>query len=98
MRQIMYFLFLALLLSCGWGRRNTETDKAYALLEEVWDNNSRGDKMAALTLADSALAMKCADTTRCWLMCEKTVALLDMGRTSDAIGAGRGIELCRRYR
>ena len=89
MIQLMFVLFLALLISCGEERRNTETDKAYALLEEVWDNNSRGDKLAALTLADSALAMKCADTTRCWLMCEKTVALLDMGRIEDAIDAGK---------
>ncbi|MGM9710012.1 MAG: hypothetical protein ACI3ZB_10500, partial [Prevotella sp.] len=62
MIQLMFVLFLALLISCCEERRNTETDKAYALLEEVWDNNSRGDKLAALTLADSALAMKCADT------------------------------------
>lgn len=89
MIQLMFVLFLSLLISCSEERRNTETDKAYALLEEVWNNNSRGYKLAALTLADSALAMKCADTTRCWLMCEKTVALLDIGRTSDAIGAGR---------
>lgn len=89
MIQLMFVLFLALLISCGEERRNTETDKAYALLEKVWDNNSRGDKLAALTLADSALAMKCADTTRCWLMCEKTVALLDMGRIEDAIDAGK---------
>lgn len=62
------------------------------MLEEVWEKNARGDKQAALALADSALSMCVTDTTRCWLMCEKAVALLDMGKMDEAISAGRAAQ------
>ena len=88
MIRIFLILFLALLISCGGEKKNTGADKAYALLEEVWNYNSSGDKQTALLLADSALAIGGADTTRCWLMCEKAVALQDMGRTADAVRTG----------
>lgn len=88
MIRIFLILFLALLISCGGEKKNTGADKAYALLEEVWNYNSSGEKQTALLLADSALAMGGADTTRCWLMCEKAVALQDMGRTADAVRTG----------
>lgn len=43
---------------------------------------------AALQLADSALGLNPPDTTRCWLLSEKTVALTDMGRMGEAIKTG----------
>ena len=89
MRQITFFLVILLVISCSEEKRSREADRAYVLLEEVWEKNARGDKQAALALADSALSMYVTDTTRCWLMCEKAVALFDMGKMDEAISAGR---------
>ena len=33
--------------------------------------------------------MSPADSTRCWLLSEKTVALVDMGRMADAVNVAR---------
>ena len=74
-----------LVFACNGGSDKTASDKAYAMLERVAELNAGGNKPAALALADSALALCPADTTRCWLMSEKAVTLADMGRMADAI-------------
>lgn len=72
------------------GRKTSDNDnRAYALLEQVAEQNAEGNKQMAVSLADSALAMAPADTTHCWLLCEKTVALADMGRMEEAIATGK---------
>lgn len=79
----------SIILSCGKDGGKPAHDKAYELLETAAELNANGNKQAALNTIDSALAMRPADTTRCWLMSEKAVALLDMGQTEKAIGHGK---------
>lgn len=87
----------ALLLACHNGRVRSSEEEAYALLEQVAELNAGGDKQGALLLADSALTMHPADTTRCWLLSERAVALTDMGRMDEAIQTGRtALELAER--
>lgn len=89
MRQnLLLLLFVSLLFSCGGNTTQQKPDKTYALLEQVAELNAGGKKQEALLLADSALSMEPADTTRCWLLSEKAVALTDMGRMSEAILVG----------
>ena len=72
------------------GRKTSGNDnRAYDLLEKVAEQNAEGNKQMAVSLADSALAMAPADTTRCWLLSEKTVALTDMGHMTEAIATGK---------
>lgn len=80
----------AVLLSCTKSGGSMEPDRAYAMLGQVAERSADGDKRGALQLADSALAMNPPDSIRCHLLCEKTAALVDMGRMDDAISAGRG--------
>lgn len=89
MKKIALFLILIIAVSCNKTGNAPKTDRAYALLEEIWEKSGGGDKRTALALADSALAMECADSTRCYIMCEKAVALLDMGRIDEAKRAGK---------
>lgn len=86
---IIIALALATLAACEGRGRAGQADDAYALLEEVATRNAQGHKLAALRLADSALALSPADTTRCWLLSEKAVALTDLGRMGEALAAGR---------
>ena len=85
MRKYLLLLLPLLVFACNGGSDKTASDKAYAMLERVAELNAGGNKPAALALADSALALCPADTTRCWLMSEKAVTLADMGRMADAI-------------
>ena len=85
MRKYLLLLLPLLVFACNGGSDKTVSDKAYAMLERVAELNAGGNKPAALALADSALALCPADTTRCWLMSEKAVTLADMGRMADAI-------------
>ena len=87
-----YLLLLLALITLACNRRGDEptAEKAYAMLERVAEQNALGNKPAALALADSALALNPADTTRCWLMSEKAVTLVDMGRMADAVGVAQG--------
>ena len=85
MRKYLLLLLPLLVFACNGGSDKTASDKAYAMLERVAELNASGNKPAALALADSALALCPADTTRCWLMSEKAVTLADMGRMADAI-------------
>ena len=77
------------IVACDLKHKNTAPDKAYQLLETAAELNAGGNKQAALNTIDSALAMNPADTTRCWLMSEKSVALLDMGQMEKAISTGK---------
>lgn len=83
---IIILLLSPLLLACSQGGSQKNYDKTSDMLLRVGELNVNGDKQWALALADSALEMGPADTTRCWLLCEKTVALVDMGKMSEAIG------------
>ena len=78
------------MLACNRTKHNSATDHAYSMLERVAELNAGGDKHGALALADSALRMHPADTTRCWLLSEKAVTLVDMGRMADAVGVAQG--------
>ena len=83
---------LAFLLACRSekGRDGDEGErKAYALLLEVMEHNALGEKQVALALADSALGMNPADTTRSWLTSEKMVAYVDQGRLREGITIGK---------
>ena len=77
------------MFSCNGKHKQTVSDKAYEMLETASELNAGGNKQAALNIIDSALAMSPADTTRCWLLSEKSVALLDMGQMEKAIGLGK---------
>ena len=77
------------MFSCSEKHKQTVSDKAYEMLETASELNAGGNKQAALNIIDSALAMSPADTTRCWLLSEKSVALLDMGQMEKAIGLGK---------
>lgn len=78
------------MLACNRTKHNSASDHAYSMLERVAELNAGGDKHGALALADSALRMHPADTTRCWLLSEKAVTLVDMGRMADAVNVARG--------
>ena len=83
---------LAFLLACRSekGRDGDEGErKAYALLLEVMAHNALGEKQVALALADSALGMNPADTTRSWLTSEKMVAYVDQGMLREGISIGK---------
>ena len=83
---------LAFLLACRSekGRDGDEGErKAYALLLEVMEHNALGEKQVALALADSALGMNPADTTRSWLTSEKMTAYTDLGKMREAIAIGK---------
>ena len=83
---------LAFLLACRSekGRGGDEGErKAYALLLEVMEHNALGEKQVALALADSALGMNPADTTRSWLTSEKMVAYVDQGMLREGITIGK---------
>lgn len=83
---------LAFLLACRSekGRDGDEGErKAYALLLEVMEHNALGEKQVALALADSALGMNPADTTRSWLTSEKMVAYVDQGMLREGIAIGK---------
>lgn len=70
---------------------------AYQLLTEAAEQNSSGNKQLTITLVDSALALNPKDTTRSWLMSEKTTALCDLGRMREAIRLGKeGIDFAER--
>lgn len=78
------------MLACNRTEHKSVSDPAYSMLERVAELNAGGDKQGALALADSALLMHPADTTRCWLLSEKAVTLVDMGRMADAVGVAQG--------
>ena len=90
MRKYLLLLLALLTLVCNKRGDEPTAEKAYAMLERVAEQNALGNKPAALALADSALALNPADTTRCWLMSEKAVTLVDMGRMADAVGVAQG--------
>lgn len=90
MRKILLLLLALLMLACNRTKHNSASDHAYSMLERVAELNAGGDKHGALALADSALRMHPADTTRCWLLSEKAVTLVDMGRMADAVNVARG--------
>ena len=90
MRRLLPLLLALLMLACNRTEHNSASDPAYAMLERVAELNAGGDKPGALALADSALLMHPADTTRCWLLSEKAVTLVDMGRMADAVGVAQG--------
>ena len=79
MKKILLLLLALLMLACNRTKHNSASDHAYSMLERVAELNAEGDKHGALALADSALRMHPADTTRCWLLSEKAVTLVDMG-------------------
>ncbi len=90
----MLFLLpaLAFLSACQSGKGKDEDGderKAYALLLEVMEHNAVGEKQVALALADSALSMNIADTTRSWLTSEKMAACVDLGMPREVIAMGR---------
>lgn len=90
----MLFLLpaLAFLSACQSGKGKEEDGderKAYALLLEVMEHNAVGEKQVALALADSALSMNIADTTRSWLTSEKMAACVDLGMPREVIAMGR---------
>ncbi len=87
-KNIAFFLLMLSFVSCGNRSRQDAGDPVYPLLMQVAELNASGDKSAALLLADSALSLHPADTTLCWLLSEKAVALTDMGRMVDAIKTG----------
>lgn len=90
MRKYLLLLLALLTLACNKRGDEPTAEKAYAMLERVAEQNALGNKPAALALADSALALNPADTTRCWLMSEKAVTLVDMGRMADAVDVAQG--------
>lgn len=90
MRKYLLLLLPLLIFACNKRGDAPTAEKAYAMLERVAEQNALGNKPAALALADSALALNPADTTRCWLMSEKAVTLVDMGRMADAVGVAQG--------
>ena len=90
MRKYLLLLLVLLMFACNKRGDEPTAEKAYAMLERVAEQNALGNKPAALALADSALALNPADTTRCWLMSEKAVTLVDMGRMADAVGVAQG--------
>ena len=90
MKKILLLLLALLMLACNRTKHNSASDHAYSMLERVAELNAGGDKHGALALADSALRMHPADTTRCWLLSEKAVTLVDMGRMADAVGVAQG--------
>lgn len=90
MRKYLLLLLPLLMFACNKKGDEPTAEKAYAMLERVAEQNALGNKPAALALADSALALNPADTTRCWLMSEKAVTLVDMGRMADAVGVAQG--------
>lgn len=90
MRKYLLLLLALITLACNKRGDEPTAEKAYAMLERVAEQNALGNKPAALALADSALALNPADTTRCWLMSEKAVTLVDMGRMADAVGVAQG--------
>ena len=90
MRKYLILLLALITLACNKRGDEPTAEKAYAMLERVAEQNALGNKPAALALADSALALNPADTTRCWLMSEKAVTLVDMGRMADAVGVAQG--------
>lgn len=79
---------LTLFSACSNHKAGDE-QKAYALFLEAINHNAAGDKKYAITLIDSALQMNCADTTRSWLTCEKTTALVDLGKLKEATAIGK---------
>ena len=79
---------LAFFSACSNHKAGDE-QKAYALFLEAINHNAAGDKKYAITLIDSALQMNCADTTRSWLTCEKTTALVDLGKLKEATAIGK---------
>lgn len=87
-KYILSILCVLFLFSCKNESKKTDTDPVYPLLEKVAELNAGGEKSAAIQLADSALALNPADSTRCWLLSEKAVALTDMGRMREAINVG----------
>lgn len=90
MKKILLLLLALLMLACNRTKHNSASDHAYSMLERVAELNAGGDKHGALALADSALRMHPADTTRCWLLSEKAVTLVDMGRMADAVDVAQG--------
>ena len=86
---LLLSVMFPIMFSCGRKHKTADPDKAYQLLETATELNAGGNKQAALDIIDSALAMNPADTTRCWLMSEKSVALLDMGQMEKAISSGK---------
>ena len=90
MRKYLLLLLALITLACNKRGDEPTAEKAYAMLERVAEQNALGNKPAALALADSALALNPADTTRCWLMSEKAVTLVDMGRMADAVDVAQG--------
>ena len=79
---------LAFFSACSNHKAGDE-QKAYALFLEAINHNAAGDKKLAITLIDSALQMNAADTTRSWLTCEKTTALVDLGKLKEATAIGK---------
>ena len=63
---IIILLLSPLLLACCQGGSQKNYDKTSDMLLRVGELNVTGDKQRALVLADSALEMGPADTTRCW--------------------------------
>lgn len=90
MRKYLLLLLALITLACNKRGDEPTAEKAYAMLERVAEQNALGNKPVALALADSALTLNPADTTRCWLMSEKAVTLVDMGRMADAVGVAQG--------
>lgn len=90
MRKYLLLLLALITLACNKRDDEPTAEKAYAMLERVAEQNALGNKLAALALADSALALNPADTTRCWLMSEKAVTLVDMGHMADAVDVAQG--------
>lgn len=87
-KNLILLFFVFLMVSCGNNTIKQTPDRAYALLEQVAELNAGGKKQEAVRLADSALAMTPADTTHCWLLSEKAVALTDMGHMAEAVEVG----------
>ena len=79
---------LAFFSACSNHKAGDE-QKAYALFLEAINHNAAGDKKLAITLIDSALQMNAADTTHSWLTCEKTTALVDLGKLKEATAIGK---------
>ena len=96
-RVVLLMMLLPLVVSCGKESKEEASEQTFAMLEQVAELSAGGNKQAALELADSALQMHPADSVRCWLMSEKTVALVDMGRMAEAVGvAHEAYELARK--
>lgn len=83
---LLLFIAVLCLASCKRSATNPDNNaEAYALLEQAAEANAGGEKGRAIALADSALNMQAADSTRCYLLCEKATALVDMGRMDEAL-------------